>query len=447
MDQQHPFNPAAEHPEAARGTPTSTVASEGEWLAVSTEGFSEQQRGRPLEHLVKELVQNAMDSVGDSGRIDLDIRRISPRQAVICCIDDSLGAEDLSRLNGAAVTGQNDAVTRRGRIGCRFNELPSIVTHAIVRSHGQDLLFVTGDDGSQRVTYRCGLERRRGFKVAMHIEHDEAGKDLGSHFRSVLPPASVVLTVNGVPVPARPVHKTVNARLPTERFAKGRWEKPVLATRVHLVAIADGERAMIYEMGVPVYSAEWSEAFHVNVGQRVPMNPNRDGLRSGYPVHLHKACLPALLPEMTPERARAFWVGVAAQSAADGVQKAVVAKAFGTRVVQAVPVTRKFDHNAEAERLGYAVVHSASLTSGFRQLLHLQVPTAAAVAKTAMKQRAKAAMDGIGRRRVPVLMSSTAYIPGDLHDEHVARLKARIGAEHSTGAVLMFNKPAGWRPQ
>lgn len=53
---------------------------------------------------------------------------------------------------------------------------------------------------------------------------------------------------------------------------------------------------------------------------------------------------------------------------------------------------------------------------------------------------------GIGRRRVPVLMSSTAYIPGDLHDEHVARLKARIGAEHPTGAVLMFNKPAGWRP-
>ncbi len=41
--------------------PTSTVVSEGEWLAVSTEGFSEQQRGRPLAYLVKELVQNVLD--------------------------------------------------------------------------------------------------------------------------------------------------------------------------------------------------------------------------------------------------------------------------------------------------------------------------------------------------------------------------------------------------
>jgi len=49
--------------------PTSTIVSEGEWLAVSTEGFSEQQRGRPLAHLVKELVQNALDSVGDAGQM------------------------------------------------------------------------------------------------------------------------------------------------------------------------------------------------------------------------------------------------------------------------------------------------------------------------------------------------------------------------------------------
>ena len=110
-------------------------------------------------------------------------------------------------------------------------------------------------------------------------------------------------------------------------------------------------------------------------------------------MHLHKACLPALLPEMTPERVRAFWVGETARSAGDGVQKAVVAKAFGERVVQAVPVTRRFDHHAEAERLGHAVVQSAHLMSGFRQLLRLQVPTAAAVVRKAMGRRAEAAME------------------------------------------------------
>jgi len=47
-------------------------------------------------------------------------------------------------------------------------------------------------------------------------------------------------------------------------------------------------------------------------------------------------------------------------------------------------------------------------------------------------------------RRVPVVMSSVAYIPGDFKDEHVARLKAGIGTAHPAGAVLMFNKPTGW---
>ena len=102
MDQQPPSDPAMGHPDIhagkaglpeAPGTSAPTVLAEGEWLAVSTEGFSEQQRGRPLEHLVKELVQNAMDSVGDSGRINLDIQPAGPRRATVRCADDGPGAD------------------------------------------------------------------------------------------------------------------------------------------------------------------------------------------------------------------------------------------------------------------------------------------------------------------------------------------------------------------
>jgi len=186
---------------------------------------------------------------------------------------------------------------------------------------------------------------------------------------------------------------SARVRLTTERFAKGRWEKPALATRVRLLAVREGEAPLIYEMGIPVCDAEWSEPYHCDVQQRCPMNPNRDAVMSGYPARLHKACLPALLPEMTTERALAAWVGEAAQTAGDDVQKAVVAKAFGEGVVRAVPVTGKFDHNADAEELGSTVVHSAHMTGGFRKLLQQQVPTAAAVAKEAMQRRAEAATE------------------------------------------------------
>ena len=167
MDQQHAFNPAREHPDIhageaglpeAPGAPAATVLSEGEWLAVSTEGFSEQQRGRPLEHLVKELVQNALDSVGGSGRIDLDIQPTGTRRATIRCADDGPGAEDLKQLNIVFVTGKKDGVTQRGRMGRGFKEVLSIATRARVRSRDQELVFTVGDGGARRVVHRQGVD-------------------------------------------------------------------------------------------------------------------------------------------------------------------------------------------------------------------------------------------------------------------------------------------------
>lgn len=43
------------------------------WPSISTEGFESVNAARPPEHLIKELVQNPLDSFGDeqSGRIGL----------------------------------------------------------------------------------------------------------------------------------------------------------------------------------------------------------------------------------------------------------------------------------------------------------------------------------------------------------------------------------------
>jgi len=261
------------------------------------------------------------------------------------------------------------------------------------------------------VVHQRGMDWHNGFEAVLDIEHDEADKTLDGYFQSFLLPAGVTLSVNGVAVLARPVHREVDARLTTERFAKGRWEKPALATRVHLVAVREGETPLVYEMGIPVCEVEWSEPYHCDVQQRCPMNPNRDALMSGYPARLHRACLPALLSEMTTERALASWVGEAAQDATNEVQKAVVVKAFGEGVVRAVPVTGKFDHNADAEELGSTVVHSAHMTGGFRKLLQQQVPTAAAVAKQAMQRRAEVATEASLSRDDVLALDLTADLP------------------------------------
>ncbi len=149
----------------------------------------EQQRGRPLAHLVKELVQNALDSVGGSGRIELAVTPTEP------------GAADLSQLNIVFVTGKKDGVTQRGRMGRGFKKLLPIATGATVRSRDQELLFTVDGDGTRRVVHRRGLDWHHGFEAGMQVEHDEAGTDLAAYFQSFLLPGEVTLTVNGAPVP------------------------------------------------------------------------------------------------------------------------------------------------------------------------------------------------------------------------------------------------------
>jgi len=128
-------------------------------------------------------------------------------------------------------------------------------------------------------------------------------------------------------------------------------------------------------------------------------------------LRLTRNTVSALLPEMTTERALAAWVGEAAQTAPNDVQKAVVVKAFGEGVVRAVPVTGKFDHNADAEELGSTVVHSAHMTGGFRKLLLQQVPTAAAVAKQAMQNRAELATQASLSRDAVMALDLAADLP------------------------------------
>ncbi|MBV5262413.1 hypothetical protein FLX56_29005 [Synechococcus moorigangaii CMS01] len=94
--------------------------------------------------------------------------------------------------------------------------------------------------------------------------------------------------------------------LPTEvyDYQAQSWKKPRRKTTIHLIPSQADETPMIYEMGIPVAPVEWTLPFHCNIQQRVPMNPNRDAVATGYPLKLHVACLPILLESMDSETVR-----------------------------------------------------------------------------------------------------------------------------------------------
>ena len=360
-------------PEPNRGPPFAA----DDWLAVSTDGFASMNAGRDPAHLVKELVQNALDALGDKGgHIDLACTPWGDNTTTVTCRDDGTGVHNLRDIRTVFYTTKTDSHLQRGRMGRGFKEMLCLATEAEVASGGRRLLFLR--ENGRRLTREVAANDASGpgtiVRMVMPWPPREVIQRLEHYFQALLPPADVTLIVNDRPVrPREPAH-IVEATLPTELFEQGRWVRPARRTTLELVPTRAGETPAVYELGIPVCPLEWSEPYHVNVLQRVPMNPCRDAVASGYLVRLHRSCLRVLLPQMDGERVRQDWVGNAVPHADEQVQQEVIRRGFGENVARSVPRmgVRQFDE--DAREIGVTVIDTKQTSGGFRQVLQRHVP-------------------------------------------------------------------------
>ena len=356
-----------------------TVRPETEgWLQISTAGFAALNQSRPQEHLVKELVQNALDAVQDSGgTVDVAYHH-DGRCFVVECRDTGTGIADLSALRVVYLTFKMDSHRKRGRFGRGFKEILSVAHSAKILSGNSEIHFL--EEWGQQIT-REVLARSPVMGTSIKMTFDWPADLIArfdAYFSRFLVPDNVTLLLNGNALPHRLVVHGIEATLTTEIYSPENqtWRKPRRKTTIQLASTCADETPFIYEMGIPVAAAEWSVPFHANVLQRVPMNPNRDALASGYAKRLHKACLPTLLPKLDPNEATADWVGAAGAQSGAEIQKEIITKAFGATAVRSVPTMGKRDFDHDAERIGAAVVKTAQMSSGFREMAKQHLPTA-----------------------------------------------------------------------
>lgn len=373
------FSRALKSAPVPQSTSTGTSAMREGWLDVSIEGFAEQNAARPVEHLVKELVQNALDSLPpEGGMVRLDMMAAG-ENTLIRCADDGCGMDDLLLIRTVFWTSKKDSHLRRGRMGRGFKEMLCLALEAEVASKGGTLRFLK-QDGQPIMNLQHDSGEGAGapgtsVTMTMPWNAAECLPTLEGYFARFILPANVRFVVNGRTVKARQPEQQVETTLTTEAFVAARWQKPQRRTTLELVRCLDGEEASIYEMGIPVCSVEWDQPYHVNVLQRVPMNPNRDAVMSGYPAKIHKACLEALLPDLEPEQARAAWVGEAAKALAPETQDVVLQKAFGENLARSVPGFGKYSADDDAREKGVLVLDTRQLQGGFRDLARSRLPS------------------------------------------------------------------------
>jgi hypothetical protein len=388
------------------------------WLSIDLEGFAQQNIARPKEHLVKELLQNSLDAVGGvtsnkkgntinndpAAHISLSATT-DPKTGLLelICQDNGQGVVDIENIRTMFWTSKKDSHLNRGRMGRGFKELLCLCKHAQVTSLNQKATFLQNESGTKELWIEELKSPIKGTIVQMKLgwnddyESKNAAKtilDIGNHINKFLLPANIHLSFNSIAVAPRLPKHTINCKLITECFDGHKWIKPAQPTSVELYPLLDQETTpLIYEMGIPICPVEWDAPYHVNVLQRVPMNPNRDAVMSGYASKVHKACLPKLIDEITPVNARSAWVGEAAyDSKNQELQLKVLKKAFGDNLARSVPGFGKFDHDADAAEVAQVkVLDTKQLSGGFRNIAKLLLPTSKEVAQQAHKEAVQAA--------------------------------------------------------
>ena len=362
------------------------------WLAISTEGFAAMNAARPPKHLIKELVQNALDSFPETASGSPRAQEISRAQVGtialnyghhggsfhVSCRDDGCGITDLEDLRVVYLTHKTDSHRKRGRFGRGFKEALCIADEARVVSGHRTLAFLQ-ENGRRISRLSEAPTPLAGTEVHMRMPWGpETAEQLDAYFTQFLVPESLALIVNGRRIQHRSIAHWIEASLSSEIYDANSqsWKKPVRRTSIALVRALPHETPTIYEMGIPVAAVDWDMPFHCDVQQRVPMNPNRDAVSSGYPLKLHVACLPVLLEHMDEATLKQDWVGAAGRRCDEDVQRQIIQRAFGENIARSVPKmgARQFDE--DARDLGVQIINTVQTSGGFRDMLKALVPSA-----------------------------------------------------------------------
>ena len=123
-----------------------------------------------------------------------------------------------------------------------------------------------------------------------------------------------------------------------DRRRPGRDEAPGPQDQVGIYEPLPGEVPSLYEMGLPV--VETGDKWHVNIGQKVPLNRDRDNVRPAYLQAVRVAVLNAAYDLLTTdEEATAGWVKLAGADhrCSDEAIKHLVRLRFGEKVAAPDP--------------------------------------------------------------------------------------------------------------
>jgi hypothetical protein len=326
------------------------------WIDVDTNGLRKLLERRGKEHAIYELVQNAWDE--NVTKVEVTLARPVNGHSELVVVDDSpTGWHDLT--HAYTMFAESSKKADPGKRGC-FNLGEKLVLalcdEAAITTTTGNVTF----DKDGRHSGRSKRETGSEFRGILRLKIEE-WEQMCEATLKLIPPVSTLF--NGTEIPNRTILKSWTAKLPTViGDEEGNLRRTERQTNISIYEALPTEMPTLYEMGIPVVDIDGK--YHVSVGQKVPLNMERDNVTPAYLKTVHVEVLNHTAHLLTKEDAASTWVRVGAsdERVTDEAITAVLGKRFGENRVAYDP--SDIGSNREAASHDATVVHGGSLSAG-----------------------------------------------------------------------------------
>jgi hypothetical protein len=276
------------------------------WFEVDKTGLGKQAEEQGKGRLVGELIQNALDEPGVT-QIAVRLALVPGQGVADLTVEDDApeGFRDLTHAYTLfAPSAKRATPGQRGQFNLGEKLVLAVCEQAGITTTKGTVLF----DPEQGRTENPDQKRERGsvFQGCLRMTEGEYGQ-VCDYLRSLLLPDGIAVTFNGDRLlPRTPIH-TFTASLETQiADDKGVMRPTTRKAQVSLYEPLPGELPSLYEMGLPI--VETGDKWHVSVGQKVPLNKDRNNVPPRYLKAVRTLVLNEMCEYLTEADANEDWV-------------------------------------------------------------------------------------------------------------------------------------------
>lgn len=277
------------------------------WFDVDRKGLGKLLERRGKIALIHELIANAWDADGTTHvEVILEPEEGVPQVTIVVRDNAPGGFADLSHSWILFAESSRKALAnKRGRFCIGEKLVLALCNEASIISTKGAVMFDARGRSSMKARRPQGTE----FMGIARITRAELA-EIKTDLKKLLSPPGIRTQINGEELPTRAPIQTIEAALPTEiADEEGVLRRTSRKTTIDVYEPMPGETAMLFEMGIPI--VEIGDKWSLDVGQKVPLNLDRDNVTPAYLRDIRTLVVNAMHAQLDEADANATFVNEA----------------------------------------------------------------------------------------------------------------------------------------